>query len=144
MLYRVVGVRAEAEDLLQETFVRLHNNWTDIHPNKRKSWLFQVASNLSLNRVRDNKLRSRRYQDAVEQAHVSEFTQSNPAQSMTVRATMNELPERQAKLLTLYAAGLNHAELAEAMDVKRSSLSQLLFRAKRAFEELYSSTEGGQ
>ncbi|MCB9638649.1 MAG: sigma-70 family RNA polymerase sigma factor [Myxococcales bacterium] len=142
MLYQMVGARQEAEDLLQETFVRLHDHQEEVEPEKAKAWLYQVATRLGLNAMRDTKRRNRWHQEATQQAESvgATITKGDPATTMAVRDALNQLPERQTELLLMYAAGLNHEELADALGVQKSSLSQLLFRSKKAFEQIYTET----
>lgn len=146
MLYRMVGARQEAEDLMQETFVRLHDHREEIESGKTKAWLYQVATRLGLNAMRDSKRRNRWHQEAAEQSERvgGTVTRTDPATSMAVRRALDELPERQVQLLMMYAAGLSHEELAEALGVKKTSLSQLLFRSKKAFEKTYTDSPTGQ
>lgn len=137
-LYRMVGNQQEAEDLMQEAFVKLHDHWDEIEDGKHKAWLFQVATRLGLNALRNEKRRSRWHREAAEQDSTG-GTQpvGDPATQMAVRRVLSTMPERQSRLLLLHMAGLSHDELAQAMEVKKASISQLLLRSKKAFENVY-------
>jgi RNA polymerase sigma-70 factor (ECF subfamily) len=55
-ILRMVARREEAEDLLQDTFVRALKGIADFQGNARfKSWIFTIATNLSLDHLRDRK-----------------------------------------------------------------------------------------
>ncbi len=55
-IYRMVTRRADAEDLLQETFVRAIEQITKFRGEARfKSWLFGIATNVSLDHLRKKK-----------------------------------------------------------------------------------------
>src|SRR5512137_593937 len=67
LLYRIAGTREEAEDLAQETFLRLHRSpelWKDTREELRehnvRAWLYRVATNLAYNMLRSQQRRTRR------------------------------------------------------------------------------------
>ena len=65
LLYRIAGTREEAEDLAQETFLRLHRSpelWKGTQPEPRehnvRAWLYRVATNLAYNMLRSQQRRT--------------------------------------------------------------------------------------
>src|SRR5260370_34227059 len=55
-LYRMVRNREQAEDLAQEGFIRVYRaREEDVPSAKFTTWLFRIATNLSLNSMRDNR-----------------------------------------------------------------------------------------
>ncbi len=139
MLYRLTGEQQEAEDIAQEAFLKLHDHFGTIEEGKHKAWVYQVASNLGLNALRGRK-RTNRWTNLFAREQDWETPSPDPAKTMHVRRTLSKLPNRQAQLLMLYAAGLSRNEMAQAIEVQPSSLGQLLLRAKRAFEKDYTSS----
>jgi RNA polymerase sigma-70 factor (ECF subfamily) len=143
MLYRIVGTQQEAEDLAQEAFLRFHQHFASIYEDKRKAWLYRVAVNLGYTAIQSRKRKS---QWAKQQAKIAQELQKEPKHHsesrMDIQDVLAALPGRQAKLLTLYASGLSYDELAEAVGIKPSSVSQLLVRAKRAFKTQYDQQNG--
>ncbi len=150
MAYRIAGTREEAEDLAQETFLRLHRTpsvWQD-QVGQRSSpegdrrvaaWLYRVATNLAYNYVRGHCRRQRR-EDAV----ICVTSEEDPADfaeraetRLAVHQALASLPERQVQLLLLRYAGLSYKELAEALGVAPGSVGTLLARAEVAFEQAY-------
>lgn len=136
MLYQMLGNSQEAEDIAQEAFLRFHKHFSSIYPEKRKAWLFRVAVNLGYTTLQTRKRHRNWSQRQVLLAQDAERTPSTVSR-MDVREALDTLPVRQAKLLYLYASGLSYEEMAEALGVKVSSISQLLLRAKRAFKQTY-------
>jgi len=61
LAYRITGNRADAEEIVQDAFVRLH----DVQPNdpirSLKSYLATITARLSLNRLRDQRARRETY-----------------------------------------------------------------------------------
>jgi RNA polymerase sigma-70 factor (ECF subfamily) len=142
ILFRLVGERAEAEDLAQEVFLRL-----DAHARRKRrdddnvrAWLYRVAVNHGYNALRDS--RRRRQRDAF---LVPETTGAGDAEAAfmrrqeraAVRAALARIDERQARLLVLRQMGLSYAECAAVCDVAPGSVGTLLSRAARAFKAAY-------
>jgi len=143
--YRLAGTREEAEDLAQETFLRLHRSpavWQgQENAGRLAAWLYRVVTNLAYNSVRAQSRRRRR-EDRIMPATFASTDPANVAQErMAVRQALLELPERQVQLLLLRYAGLSYRELAEALDLAPGSVGSLLARAEAAFEKAYRAGE---
>lgn len=135
-LYRVLGDAQESEDLVQEVFLRLHETLHQTELSNPRAWLTQVALHTALNALRSRQRRNHRHDQAAKH-NLHEMTQK-PELALSVRKVLfEELPDKQANLLVLHAAGLQYEEIADLLDVQRSSISQLLVRAKRAFTAAY-------
>ncbi|MDQ6937817.1 MAG: RNA polymerase sigma factor SigE [Actinomycetota bacterium] len=52
LAYRLAGNRADAEDLTQETFVRVFRSLSDFTPGTFEGWLHRITTNLFLDMVR--------------------------------------------------------------------------------------------
>lgn len=140
LLYRIVGTRDEAEDLAQETFLRLsRQRFSPSREHNLRGWLYVVASNLAFNTLRSQNRRQRR-EEAVFQQRTSEG-EPDPAEAAilqderaAVRRTLAALPERQAQILMLRHSGLSYREIADALGIASSSVGATLARAETAFE----------
>lgn len=132
--FRMLGDAAEAEDIAQETFLRL---WRDLSRwesrAKLATWLHRVAHNLCIDRIR-----SRRTAPLVtapepldpggEAGEQMEAIQ----QSRAVAAALAELPERQRAAVTLvYHQGLSNRQAAEVLGVDVDALESLLVRGRQ-------------
>ena len=143
---RITGSAEAAEDLAQETFLRLYRQqFVDGREHNVRAWLYQVATNFAYNALRDRQRRERR-EDAVSQDALANPTAPDPAEAAvrhseqeTVREVLATLPARQAQLLLLRHAGLSYKELAEALSVAPACVGTLLARAETAFEAAYCS-----
>ena len=166
LLYRIVGTREEAEDLAQETFLRLHKTghlWdrqrlpdplregSHDRQHNIRGWLYRVASNLAYNALRDEGRRLRRQEETARQAVVMTRGEDDPAELVArtddrqaVRRALANLSKRQAQLLLLRHAGLSYRELAETLGVAPGSVGTLLARAEIAFEQSYLKSASGQ
>lgn len=142
LLFRIVGSREEAEDLAQETFLRLYRQqFPDGCEHNVRAWLYRVATNLAYNALRGRQRRERRQEAAAQYAEAMGNPEPDPAEIAmrsdereAVRRVLAGLPPRQAELLLLRHAGLSYRELAAALDVAPGSVGTLLARAEAAFE----------
>lgn len=150
VLFRLLGDRAEAEDLTVETFWRLWQRSPAAGGNLG-GWLYRVALRLGYNALRAARRRTRYELEAGADA-LDANAPLNPAQAAEltetrarVRAALNQLPARDAQLLLLRQAGLSYKELAAALGVAPGSIGTLLHRAEAAFEKVYGppDTDGG-
>jgi RNA polymerase sigma-70 factor, ECF subfamily len=136
---RLLGNRAEAEEVCQETFLRLWNKAGSFVPHaKPATWLYRIAHNLAVDR-----LRSRREVAApavLEDAPASgrpSVALSRKRVALAVQAALAELPERQRAALELvHYQGMTSAEAAEVLGVNVRALESLLARGRRKLREV--------
>ena len=139
---RVLGDRAEAEDVVQETMVRL---WK-IAPEWRQgeaqvsTWAYRVTANLCTDRLRRRKTRGEAALDAVAEpeadlASVVE-TMTDAARSDALQAALGTLPDRQRQAVVLrHLEGMSNPEIAEVMDIGVEAVESLTARGKRALKD---------
>lgn len=140
LLFRLVGNRAEAEDLTQEVFLKLYHHTFGQREHNVSAWLYRVATNTGYNAIRSRNRRWQRNVWLVPDPKGSPGADREVEQRETeaaVRAALARLPERQAQLLLLRQMGLSYAECAEACGVASGSVGTLLARAAAAFRQAY-------
>ena len=137
---RMLGDRAEAEDIVQETFLRLWKIAPDWKQGEAQvsTWAFRVAINLT----RD-KLRARRATvdiDAIAEPEsdlesaVSQLTQAERLAALDT--ALAALPERQRQAVSLrHIEGLSNPEIAAIMDIGVEAVESLTARGKRALTQ---------
>ena len=129
LLFRLLGNRAEAEDVAQEVFIKLYQKpLSGRRDHNVSAWLYRVATNKGYNQIRGRNRRWLRDLILVSDATDAPLDPSEVAarnDSITiVRAALVRLPERQAKLLLLRQMGLSYAELADTCDIVSSLVSK--------------------
>lgn len=148
LAYRCTGRHDEAEDVVQEVFLRYyHVPPQATSDGEQRAWLCRVATNLSLNALRTRQRRAHHEEEAGEmrrQKMSGDAALSNPEQQVLAaeqaaftRAILAELPERQQTYLLLRSVGLSYAEIARATGVAPASVGALLARAEREFRRRY-------
>jgi RNA polymerase sigma-70 factor (ECF subfamily) len=141
-LVRLVGDRAEAEDLALETFWQLHRRPPEAQRTQDLGgWLYRVATNLGLNALRARKRRER-YESEAGVAALVQNPADDPEEAAAaqeererVRQVLAQMDARQAQLLMMRHSGMSYEELGAALGVSPNSIGTLLSRAEREFEK---------
>jgi RNA polymerase sigma-70 factor, ECF subfamily len=130
--------RVIAEDILQEVFIKVHNNIDKLlDKNKIKSWLFQITRNSIIDYYRK--------EEPVESLNEELMGADNPAEEdaykrlqLSVLEMIQQLPfkDRQALFLADYK-GLSQKEIAEKLDVTHSCIKSRVQRARRKMKQIY-------
>ncbi|HEY4722342.1 MAG TPA: RNA polymerase sigma factor SigZ, partial [Anaerolineae bacterium] len=128
---------AEAEDILQEVFIRVHRHlccqpeW-----HKPEAWFYQIARNLIIDHYR-----RRREQVEIPDSLPAEpdLPEENPEAvlALSLKELIDELPEpyRQALLLTEYQ-GFNQKQLAESQGISLSGAKSRVQRARNKLRDM--------
>lgn len=142
VLFRLLGDRAEAEDLTVEAFWRL---W-ERAPRRRENlggWLYRVAMRLGYNALRAARRRERYELQAGHEA-LELNTSPDPSRTLEqkqerarVRQALGSMKERDAQLLILRHSGFSYREIAAALGIAPGSVGTLLARAEAEFEQRY-------
>ena len=145
--YRLLGDHGEAEDVVQETFLKLDGHPVLERPDEEvAAWLRRVCLNTAYNRLRGQRRASDRLDRAgrAERADDETDTGATPLlevlraeQQRAVRQALASLPERQRACLLLRHAGYSYAEIAATLDLAVGSVGVLLARGERAFRDAY-------
>ncbi len=147
LAYRYLGNRADADDLAQEIFLKVHRARSRWRPEaKFTTWLYRVAANACLNELRSRKHRPThgaaplaegggQAWDAAAGATRAELDPHATAERAElhaqVRAAVDALPERQRLALLLNKFhGLGYEELASALEMSVPAVKSLLVRAR--------------
>ncbi len=141
---RMLADTGEAEDVVQEAFVKLATARVLSRPEPEvAAWLRRVTLNLASNRLRERGRATRRLErvgrleDSTDQGASPASAALRDEERAEVRAALARLSARQRDCLVLRHAGHSYAEIAETLDIAIGSVGVLLARAERAFREIY-------
>jgi RNA polymerase sigma factor (sigma-70 family) len=141
----LLGSRAAAEDVAQETFIRLYQT-PPPEPSNLGGWLARVATNLAYNHLRSENSRSRREVGAglasVESEAGPEETLVRDEEVALTRQVLALLPARDRACLMLKFSGMDYASIARATGIKESSVGTVLARARAKFKVEYIKHKG--
>ncbi|MCH2076919.1 MAG: RNA polymerase sigma factor [Rhodobacteraceae bacterium] len=134
--FRMLGDRAEAEDVTQEALMRLWKIAPDWRQGEAKvtTWLYRVTANLCTDRLR--KVRMKDIDDVpeiVDDAPSADEGLIEKARAEALNGALAELPERQRQAVVLrHIEGLQNPEISEIMDISVEAVESLTARGKRA------------
>ncbi len=135
----LIGDREDAQDLLQETFVRAYGALPRFRGGSRfGTWVFRIAVNAC-----HDALRKRR--------RLPDPTPAPPQLDVEVEPTVDRVraalsclvPKHRAVLALRYNRSLSYQEIAEVLGWSLARVKVTIFRAKHAFREAYLQ-EGGE
>jgi RNA polymerase sigma factor (sigma-70 family) len=135
---RVLGDRAEAEDVAQEALMRL---WR-VAPDWRQgealvtTWLYRVATNLATDRLRARvRRRTGSLDDAAEPADDAPGALARMIEAdrmVALQTGLDALPDRQRQAVILrHIEGLTNPRIAEVMEIGVEAVESLTARGKR-------------
>ena len=150
-LYRTLGSAADADDLVQEVYLRyLRAPLATRDVAENRAYLFRIASNLAIDHWRRSSRRGAASGDSREdppqgglarRASVNDVASPDHGRQVALRAdmakTFRELHPRERTLLWLACVeGESPAAIAAALGVGRNSVPVLLFRARKKLAAL--------
>lgn len=139
----IVQDSALAEDITQETFLRLYKNIGDIKDDEMlRPWLIRVALNLAKNTIRGNyraNLREENYFKQQEENSIfePEIDYEKREQMREVQRALQKVKEPLRSCLVLKQQGLSYKEIADALSLNETSIGTFVARARKEFMRFY-------
>lgn len=134
---RYTQSREEAEDVFQETFIRIFQNIYQLHDAEHlEQWIKRIAVNTAVNYYHKNK----RHQHALE---YNGFNHSNDDYEIILAhfsdeqliGLINSLPDGYRLVFNLYEIeGYSHAEIAGILNISETTSRSQLNRAKQTLK----------
>ena len=137
---RLLGDSAEAEDVAQETFLRVWTNADRYVPTAATStWIYRIAHNLCVDRLR----RIQKTDDRISQIDAEDrpsLLLDRKQVAAQVEEALAALPDKQrAAICLIHYEGLSQIEAAEVMEVSVEALESLLARGRRGLRKTLAS-----
>jgi RNA polymerase sigma-70 factor, ECF subfamily len=154
LVYRMVRDRELAEDLAQETFVKVFNHLDRFNPKyKFSSWIFKIASNLAIDTLRKREpetvsldgSRHASTPDEVEATRITvEAKDENPEEFLEAKELGQEIeraigllrPDYRTAILLRHVEGRAYEEIAEVMGVPLGTVKTFIHRARSELREM--------
>lgn len=158
--YRMLGNREEAEEVVQDTFLKMHQSLVSFRKQSTfAAWLFKISHNLSIDRLRTKKRRSN-YQmvsfnpmstlgsdaedDKGQVVQQIADEKSDPdklidlsEQSQVIQESLNKLPESQRSVLVLFdIEGFSYQEVSQIVGVNIGTVRSRLYYGRLKLKEI--------
>lgn len=136
---RLLGSPTDADDIVQETFIKVWRNAHQWQAGKAKlsTWLHSIAHHCCIDNYRQNSATLVDLDEAAEVA-APETTDGIYRTEVLdhVEKALQKLPERQrAAILLCYYQGLSNQETADILNISVDALESLLARARRTLKQ---------
>jgi len=138
---RMLGSRAEAEEIAQEVFLRAYRAIGEFRGEARLgTWLYGIASRLCLNRLASPDRRLARGDEALADVAAPTPDAASAAEraerDAALRAAIAGLPEDRRLVLVLRdVEGLSYEEIAETLAIDPGTVRSRLHRARLQLKE---------
>jgi RNA polymerase sigma factor (sigma-70 family) len=123
VIIQVVQTEELAEDVMQETFLKIWNNFSMFDDTKGRlyTWIVNIARNLAIDKIRSKDFRNNSKNQELENnvPVIDRFknTAYNP-EVMGIKELVNNLrPEQQQIVDLIYFQGFTHSEVAEKLQI---------------------------
>jgi RNA polymerase sigma-70 factor (ECF subfamily) len=146
--YRITGSASDAEDVLQNVFLRLARTGDGPEPGGNlEGYLYRAAINTAVDLVRARRRQPTSGPDS-EAAIERTASGAGPGDEIELRGWLRQalvsLSPRQAEMFVLrYLEGYDNREIAQLLDTSRAVVAVSLFRARRQLQKELGALAGG-
>ena len=130
--------KMEAEDVFQDTFVKVFEKVKKFKGGSFSSWIYTIFINASIDNYRSNKQRHLHvsYDDIVEPTVNSQDTLADLSVG-EITEIINKLPEGYRLVFNLFVIdGFSHKEIAAALNISEGTSKSQLYKAKAMLVKL--------
>lgn len=140
--FRIVGNVAEAEDVIQESFL---DAFKRIHEFRQETtfglWLKQIVVSRSINLLRKRKVELVELGDDADNLADEELNEDDDIyyKVSQIKEAMNQLPDGYRQVISLYLIeGYDHEEIGQILNITKNTSRTQFLRAKRKLSEILS------
>lgn len=138
LAYRLAGNQHDAEDITQETFIRVFRSLDSFQPGSFEGWLHRITTNVFLDMVRRRqRIRMEALPDETDRIAGREPSPEAAYDAANLDPDLQEaldelLPEFRAALVLCDVEGLSYEEIGQTLGVKLGTVRSRIHRARQA------------
>jgi RNA polymerase sigma-70 factor, ECF subfamily len=130
-VHQFVGSTAEAEDIVQTTFLKTFDEMKKAKILNLRAWLYRVAHNLAIDHLRRSSSQATAATEWLfrrNRAESEHSAEENAIRQQRISGAMKSLNDRERSCLMLRTEGLSYAEIGEVLGISSKAVSVYLVR----------------
>lgn len=150
-VYKMIYSAEIAEDITQDTFVKVYKNMARVDENLRLSpWIYKIAYNTFIDYKRKHKI-SFELLDNIHYENTSQDMQNenNPEESILNKELRDKINRAFGKLSARYRTALilrdynklSYKEVADVLELSEAAVKSLIHRARLEFQKIFKELE---
>lgn len=135
---RILGNTEDAEDAIQETFVRIVKALPKFAGDcKLATWIYRILLNTCFSKLKQQRSRARKIANhAIEMIANAVTTENNPVSTVILEQELAALPLGYRSVFILHAVeGFAHEEIASILAISVGTSKSQLFKAKQLLKQ---------
>lgn len=141
LAYHLTGSKMTAEDISQETWIRVVKNAESFKGESARAWILTIARNLSLNELRRGKWEAELPPEdegrLVSDAFSFDELMQTESDLKRVQSALTRLPDRQRVALVLFLSEeRTYAQIGAELELDVNAVKALLFRARENLKKM--------
>lgn len=136
-LISIGASKEDAEDIIQETFIKTYENIDVLIDGNIKAWMFKVSVNRFYTLYKKSKININ-LTDELAATLESDFKIMNIDNALEVNRVLSLMKESEKNLLVLkYSIGLTYRSIGSLLNIEEASAKTLCYRARNKFKKIW-------
>lgn len=129
--------KEDAEDIIQETFIKTYENIDILIDGNIKAWMFKVSINKFYTLYKRSKVNIS-LTDELSSVIEGDFKIVHVDNALDVNRVLDLMKESEKNLLVLkYSMGLSYRSIGNLLNIEEGSAKTLCYRARNKFKEMW-------
>ena len=136
-LISIGAAKEDAEDIVQETFIKTYENIDILIDGNIKAWMFKVSINKFYTLYKKSKVNIS-LTDELSAAIEGDFKIGYVDNAIEMNRVLELLKESEKNILVLkYSMGLSYRHIGNLLNIEEGSAKTLCYRARNKFKEIW-------
>lgn len=142
-LFLMLGNREQAEEITQDTFVKVYFKAGSLRTENLKAWIYKIATNLALSEFRRRKIKNLFSLSDVSESNYS--YDQNLGENIIIEEALSLLPEKyRIPLIMKEVDNFSFEEMSDILKKPVGTLKSLVFRGKEKVRSKFEVQFGGK
>ncbi|MGN2371668.1 RNA polymerase sigma factor [Clostridium cagae] len=138
-LISIGASKEDAEDIMQETFIKTYENIDILIGGNLKAWMFKVSINKFYTLYKKSRI-NLFLTDELSYTLKSDFEISDIDNSIDINKVLSKMSESHKNLLILkYSMDLSYNNIGKLLNISEGSAKTLCYRARNVFKKIWES-----